>query len=136
MKKIFLVLFLAFLFSLDSFGYATIFQEVWKDGGDKITFNSNVNEVTVYIDSRPIGIIRGGALEYTLARDGKNKFVQFKKPGYKDEEIFIGTKLALTFWGNVGFLYFGTTGSSTDSWSTKNSRQYTPNQFYVEMEKI
>ncbi len=122
--------------SLDSFGYATGVQEIWKDGGDKLTFNSNVSDVKVFIDGRPIGFIRNGALEYVVSREGADKRLEFKKSGYKTETLIIGTKLAITFWGNIGFVYSSPTASSIDSWSTKNSRQYTPNQFYIEMEKI
>lgn len=122
--------------SLDSFGYATGVQEIWKDGGDKLTFNSNVSDVKVFIDGRPIGFIRNGALEYVVSREGADKRLEFKKSGYKTETLIIGTKLAITFWGNIGFVYSSPTASSIDSWSTKNSRQYTPNQFYVEMERI
>ncbi len=132
MKKSLMLLCMLVFLSSNSFGFATIMHSI--TGGDEITFNSNVEGVSVYIDGNPIGKIRSGSMSYKISRDGTNKLVKFEKPGYRTEEVLIGTKTAGAFWGN--FIAGGTFGSSTDSWSTKNSRQYTPNQFYVEMERI
>jgi len=132
MKKVLVLLSLTGFLSLNSFGFATILHSI--TGGDAIRFNSNVDNVAVYIDGQPVGKIKDGSLVYKISRDGMNKQVRFQKSGYKTEEVTIGTKTAGAFWGNL--ITGGTTGSSTDSWSTKNSRQYTPNQFFIEMEKI
>ena len=131
MKKVLVLLFLSAFLSLNSFGFATILHSI--TGGDEIRFSSNVDGVAVYIDGQPVGKIRNGSLVYKISRDGMNKRVKFEKSGYKTEDVFIGTKTAGAFWGNL--IIGGTLGSSTDSWFTKNSRQYTPNQFYIEMEK-
>lgn len=132
MRKVLVLLSLTGFLSLNSFGFATVLHSI--TGGDAIRFNSNVDNVAVYIDGQPVGKIRDGSLVYKISRDGMNKRVRFQKSGYKTEEVTIGTKTALAFWGNL--ITGGIIGSSTDSWSTKNSRQYTPNQFYIEMEKI
>ncbi|MBD97570.1 hypothetical protein CL648_02050 [bacterium] len=132
MRKVLVLLSLTGFLTLNSFGFATILHSI--SGGDAIRFNSNVDNVAVYIDGQPVGKIKGGSLVYKISRDGMNKQVIFEKSGYKTENFSIGTKTAGAFWGNL--ITGGTVGSSTDSWSTKNSRQYTPNQFYVEMEKI
>lgn len=115
------------------FGAASILSSL--RGGDEIIFNSNVQKVRVFINGSPIGIIHS-TLKYRLERDGAPKRVDFKKDGYKTETVFITTKLSPSIWGNAIFAYYGSFSSSTDSWSTRNSRQYTPNQFYIEMEKI
>jgi len=132
MKKVLILLSLSAFLSLDSFGFATVLHSI--SGGDKIEFNSNVDNVAVSIDGQPVGKITDGVLVYKISRDGTDKRVKFKKDGYKTQEVLIGTKIAGAFWANL--LTGGTTASSTDSWSTKNSRKYTPNQFYIEMEKI
>jgi hypothetical protein len=132
MKKLLTALFLCIFLGTDAFGSATIFNSVI---GDEIYFNSNVEGVRVFVDGRPIGSITHRTLKYKIKRNGQRKYVMFKKRGYRTEEVFIDTKLAPSFFLNGVFGSSSTSSSSTDSWSTKNSRQYTPQQFYIEMEK-
>lgn len=132
MYRILFVIIISVLTHTSAFGFATILHS--EMGGDTITLSSNVEDVYVFIDGQEIGIIRKGFIQHKLLRDGSSKVVTFKKEGYRDKEVIIGTKFSLSFFGNI--VSGGSYGSSTDSWSTKNVWQYTPNQFYVEMEKI
>jgi len=127
------IVFGIFFVQVNVFGFATILHSI--SGGDDIVFNSNVEKVRVFIDGQPIGVMYG-TMKYKLQRNGNDRRIEFRKDGYKTETVFIGTKLSPTIWGNAIFTYYGFSSSSTDSWSTNNSRQYTPNQIYVQMEKI
>lgn len=133
MKKIWVMVLMVCAFSTSAFGFATMYQAY--KGGDSISFDSNISDVEVYYNNQPIGIIKGGSFVYRLKRDGESKSFTFKKPGYKDVTVVANTKLDTLFWLNI----LGTTGSSfgssTDSIFTKNAYEYSPNQFYVNMEK-
>ena len=122
-----------FFVKVNVFGFATILHSI--SDGDDVVFNSNVEKMRVFFDGQPIGVMYG-TMKYKLQRNGKDRRIEFRKDGYRTETLIVGTQLAITFWGNAIFSFGSITGSSTDSWSTKNSRQYTPNQFYVQMEKI
>ncbi|MBD97571.1 hypothetical protein CL648_02055 [bacterium] len=122
-----------FFVKVNVFGFATILHSI--SDGDDVVFNSNVEKMRVFVDGQPIGVMYG-TMKYKLQRNGKDRRIEFRKDGYRTETLIVGTQLAITFWGNAIFSFGSITGSSTDSWSTKNSRQYTPNQFYVQMEKI
>jgi hypothetical protein len=127
------------LLSANAFGYATK-NYLQKSNGDIIRFNTNV-ETGVHVllgeeKTKKIAIMDDRSFEYEFQhRDGKSKYFTFRKQGYRDVTVVVGTKLDGAFWFNT-LHYSSTIASSTDSWSTKNSRQYTPNQFYIEMEKI
>lgn len=133
MKKVLVIMSMLFAFSTSAFGYATIYTAY--RGSDSITFDSNVSDVEIYHNNKPIGFIKGGSFVYKLKRDGEAKSFTFKKAGYKDVTVVANTNLDTVFWFNVlgagGAPFF----SSTDSFFTKNAYEYSPNQFYVEMQK-
>lgn len=131
MRKSLLTILVLLGLSSTVFGFATIVTSI--KGGDTITFTSNVDDVNVLLEGTPIGKIRNGSLTYKLKRDGDDKIVTFKKDGYKTQESKITTQFDNMFWGNI--VVGGSFGSSTDSWSTHSTKQFTPNQFYIEMEK-
>lgn len=139
MKKLFTACIMIVLLSANVFGYATK-NYLQKSNGDIIRFNTNVETgVHVFLGegkNKKIAIMDDRSFEYEFQhRDGKSKYFTFRKQGYRDVTVVVGTKLDDAFWFNA-MNYSSTTGSSTDSWTTKNARQYTPNHFYIEMEKI
>lgn len=131
MKKIWVMVLMVCAFSTSAFGFATVVTAV--KGGDNITFNSNVTDVQIYLNNQLVGSIKGNSFIYKLKRDGESKSFTFKKAGYKDVSLVVSTSLDPLFWGNI--VIGGSLGSSTDSIFTKNAYEYSPNQFYVNMEK-
>ena len=63
----------------------------------------------------------------------QEKVFTFSKAGYKTQKVTLTTSFDNLFWGNL--LFGGSIGSSVDSWFTNNAQEYSPNQFYVSMEK-
>ena len=131
MKKLLLVLALVFGVSTSAFGFATVVNAV--KGGDEIVFNSNTQDVSVYLNGIQVGKYTGTEFRYKVGRDGKPKVFTFKKQGYKDVSITLTTTFDNMYWGNL--LTGGTFGSSTDSWFTNNTQEYSPNQFFVQMDQ-
>lgn len=128
-KTLLIAAFLATL-SGHTLGFATIVTTL--KGGDEITFNSNTKNIDVYLDGQKIGKMNQ-TFKHKLERTGKNRTFTFKKENYKTESITVTTTSDKMFWGNV--IFGGTLGSSTDSWFTNNTRQYTPNFFFIELVK-
>lgn len=112
------------------FGFATITAP---QGGDSIQFDTNVNDVDVYVNGVMVGKKGNNSFVYKAARDGVGKVVTFKKEGYKDAQVILTTSFNMMFWGN--FLVGGSLGSSTDSIFTKNNMQYSPSQYYIQLDK-
>lgn len=131
MKKV--LLFLALLVGINSsaFGFATVVTAL--KGGDTITFNSNLFDIDVYLNNQMVGKYGNTTFTYKVQRDGKPKVFSFRKAGYKSTEVTLTTSQDIMFWGN--FFFFGSFGSSTDSWFTSNSQEYSPNQFFIQLEK-
>ena len=131
MKKV--VLFLALLVGINSsaFGFATIVTAL--KGGDTIIFNSNTSDIDVYLNNQMVGKYGNTTFSYKVLRDGKPKVFSFRKAGYKNIEVTLTTSVDNMFYGN--FLFGGSFGSSTDSWFTSNSQEYSPNQFFIQLEK-
>ena len=132
MKKILLLLLVLVGLNTSVFGWATVATTV--TGGDTIMFNSNVENVDVLLNDKIVGKISNSSFEFKVQRDGEAKVFTFKKSGYKSQEITLTTKLSTLFWLNI-LGGGGPFGSSTDSWFTNNAQEYSPNQFYVSMEK-
>lgn len=131
MKKYLLLLAILVGLNTQTFGFATVVSAF--KGGDEIIFNSNQSDSFVFLDGQKIGVVSGNTFKYKLKRDGQGHTFTFKKEGFKDVTLSVSTKFDNLFWGNV--LFGGTLGSSTDSWSTNGTREFTPNQFYVDMIK-
>ncbi len=132
MKKALLILAVLLGLGSSSYGFATLVSAI--KGGDTISFNSNLTDVDVYINDQMVGKIMNSGFSYKVKRDGAPKIFVFKKPGYKNVSITLTTSFDNMFWGNL--LIGGSLGSSTDSWFTNNSQEYTPNQFFIQMEKV
>jgi len=132
MKKLVLLAVLAIGLNTPLFGFATIVNLV--QGGDKISFTSNVQGVVVHLDGVAVGTMSNGTYSYKLNRNGAPRSFKFTKAGYVDQYVTINTKFNHMFWGN--FVIGGSFGSSTDSWSTNNTKQYSPNQFYIAMNPV
>ncbi|MDD4527706.1 MAG: hypothetical protein PHF25_06715 [Candidatus Margulisbacteria bacterium] len=131
MKKIILLIGILACMNTTIFGFATLTAPV---GGDPILFASNVNDVDVYLNGKMIGKKTNTDFTYKVLRDGEDKIFTFKKAGYSDTTVVLQKTMAPVFWLN--FIIGGVWGSSTDSLSTKNNMQYSPNQYYVEMNKL
>lgn len=131
MKKWILVLALLVGISSQAFGFATVVNTI--KGGDQISFSSNTMDVNVYLNENMVGKM-SGTFVYKVKRDGQGKTFSFQKEGYKPVSIVLTTAFDNMFWGN--FIIGGAFGSSTDSWFTANTQEYSPNQYYVQMEKI
>ena len=131
MKKIALLVVMLFSLSSVLFGFATLTAP---QGGDPIQFSSNVSDVDVYLNNLKVGKI--GSTPYTLKvkREDEPKVLTFKKAGYSDQTVALTKAPTSIFWLN--FLVGGLLGSSTDSIFTKNNMEYSPNQFFVEMNKL
>ncbi len=134
MKKYVLLAAIALILGLNSqtFGFATIVTNI--KGGDAISFNSNVQDIDVYLNGNVVGKYNGNNFTYKLKRTGQPQTFMFKKDGYKDIVITINPSFDTMFWGNI--IFGGTLGSSTDSWFTNNTQEYSPNQFYIDMKKV
>ena len=118
----------------NAFGFATIYHSV--KGGDEIKFNTNVDQVSIYNEyNNKIGATNNKFFAYTIiTREGKPKTFTFKKKGYKPATVTVGTAFEPVFFGN--FLFGGSIGSSIDSITTKNATKYSPNQYFIELEKV
>lgn len=117
--------------SANVFAFATLTAP---RGGDQVTFDTNVSNVEIFLNDVKIGERRNNSFTVRFKRDGVEKRLTFKKEGYQDETIVLKKSLTNTFWGN--FLIGGSFGSSTDSISTKNYMEYSPDHYFVEMSKI
>lgn len=126
------LLLLAIFIGINStvFGFATVVTAV--KGGDTITFNTNTQSVSVYLNNQMIGTAND-TFTYKVKRNKIPKVFTFKKAGYNDVKITLTTQLDNIFWANL--VIGGSFGSSTDSWITNNSQMYSPNQFYISMVK-
>lgn len=131
MKKILLILAIMVTMTSHAFGFATL-ATTFK-GGDPISFNSNTQDVDIYLNNQMIGKYTNNTFILHVQRDGQPKVFSFKKTGYKDAVITLTTSFDKMFWGNL--LIGGSFGSSTDSWFTNNTQEYSPNQFFIQMEK-
>ena len=131
MKKVLFAVLLCVAMQTHAFGFATIVQSI--KGGDEITFTSNVSDMDVYLNGQMIGKYSGSAFSYKIKRDGTPKVFTFKKQGFKPIEVTLTTTFDNMFFGNIFFS--GTLGSSTDSWFTKNTEEYSPTQFFIQLEK-
>lgn len=132
MKKLFLLGVLVTAMCSHVFGFATVYQSV--KGGDVVGFSTNVEGVSVYMNGQKVGLTNNKFFSYTFqTRDGEDKVLTFKKAGYKDASVTVGTTFDSVFWGNL--IVFGSIGSSVDSITTQNVRKYSPNQFFVELKK-
>jgi len=129
MKKLALALVLLVGLNTTVFGFATILTTI--KGGDQISFTSNVSDADVYLDGVLVGKSFNSMFQYKLNRTGKPRVFIFKKKGYRDFTVAVNAQFDNAFWGNL--LIGGPLGSSTDSWFTNNTYQYSPNQFYVEL---
>lgn len=134
MKKLLLAALLIVGLNTQVFGFATIVQAI--KGGDEVSFTSNVEGVTVFLDGVNIGKMGAVAFKYKLNRTGAPRTFMFKKKGHEDQYITVNTKFDNMFWGNAIFGGLSTSGSSTDSWSSNNTKQYSPNQFYVALNPV
>ena len=132
MKKFIVGLFAILLMANLNYGAALIVSAV--KGGDAITFNSNIQDVKVYLEGNLIGKMSGTFI-YKLNRTGRARTFKFMKSGYNTETVTIDTQFDPIFWANVLTGGGSTFGSSTDSWFTNGSKMYSPNQFYIEMEE-
>jgi len=121
---------LMFFQSANAFAFATLTAP---KGGDQVTFDTNVSNVSIYLNGTKIGERRNNSFTVRFKRDGVEKRITFKKEGYQDETIVLKKSMANTFWGN--FLVGGVLGSSTDSISTKNYMEYSPDHYFVELSK-
>jgi len=131
MKKFLLALMILVGVHSATFGFATIATIV--KGGDQISFSSNVSDINVYLNDQLVGKTFGNYYSYKVKRDNTSKVFTFRKEGYKDNQIQLTTSLDNLFWGNI---FFGhVLGSSTDSIFTNNAQEYSPNQFFIQMEK-
>ena len=130
-KGVLLGLLATVLISSNVFGFATIMAP---KGGDPVSFDLNVNNVSIYIDNQRIGNKGTKAFTYEFKRDGNPKVVTFKKPGYKTKSITLSTSFSGWFWVNM-FIPGGSTASSIDSTTTKNHKQYSPNQYFIELKR-
>ena len=111
-------------------GCATVFAP---EHGDSINFSSNIDGVSVAVNGKSVGTIEGGNFNYDMPRGEKGKkTVTFSKPGYKDSEVVVSRKLAMSFWANILGSYFSTTSSTVDI-QNGNAYEHTPNQFHVNM---
>jgi hypothetical protein len=131
MKKLLLALMILGSVHSAAFGFATVVTTI--KGGDEIAFTSNLQDMDVYLNNQQIGKYMNGAFSYKVKRDGKPKVFTFKKAGYKETSVTLSTSFDNMFWGNM--IIGGSLGSSTDSWFTNNSQEYSPNQFFIQMEK-
>lgn len=131
MKKYLLLLAFLVGFTTQTFGWATVITTI--KGGDEIKFSTNISDIDVYLDGQKIGVVMGNNFSYKVKRSGQGHMFTFKKDGYKDVSIALSTKFDHIFWLNV--VFGGFFGSSTDSWSTQSVRQYSPDQFYIDMIK-
>jgi len=117
-------------FSTSVLAFATITAP---SGGDTVIFDSNVNNVKVFMNGVQIGVKGDGPFYYKFKRESGTKMITFKKAGYKDNSIELGRSLTGMFWGNL--LIGGLFGSSTDLSTTNNGMEYSPNQYFIEMRK-
>ncbi|RAP36834.1 hypothetical protein DID80_04985 [Candidatus Marinamargulisbacteria bacterium SCGC AAA071-K20] len=132
MKKLLVVLLMILSIGSSVFGFATVVSGL--KGGDPITFSTNVTDVEVFLNGTQITVMKDTSFLYSVKRSKADQIFEFKKSGYKTVEIKLTKSADPLFWGNV--LSGGTYGSSTDSWTTGASKQYSPNQYYVSMTRI
>jgi hypothetical protein len=130
-KYLVLIMMICILSASTAFGFATLTAP---QGGDTVVFDANVNNVKVYLNGKLIGEKRNNSFVYKFRRVKEDQVLTFKKAGYDDEQIILTKTTTPMFWGNV--LIGGTLGSSTDSIFTKNSMEYSPGQYYIELRKI
>ncbi len=131
MKKILIIIGLVCCMSTNLFGFATLTAP---QGGDSIRFDTNIGDVDIYLNGVIVGKKDANSFVYKLKRTGEDQIFIFKKDGYKDATVTVTRALAPTFWLNV--IIGGLLGSSTDSIFTKNSMEYSPNQYYVQLNKL
>ncbi len=138
MKKYILLCAALFCFQSNAFGFATVATTI--QGGDTILFNSNMSDIDVYLNGLKVGVIYDGYFSYQIERSSQTQTFSFKKEGYQTEQIILSTKFAGLFWGNIPLSFAltplgGSLGSSTDSWFTDNTKEYSPSQYYIELIK-
>ena len=132
MKKLLLIAMCFVAIYTQVSAFATIYHSI--QGGDLVEFNTNIDGVSIYLGAQKIGVTNNKNYKFKIQnRDGLDKTVTFKKEGYEDATVVIGTTFDPVFYGN--FIVFGSIGSSVDSMTTKNVRKYSPNQFFVELNK-
>jgi hypothetical protein len=133
-KKIFANTNLFILFGLTLFlalgGCATIFT----DGEDEITFNSNVDKTSVYLDGIKLGET---PLTIDIDRKTANRMLKFTKPGYQTQE----QELLHDFNLNFGMILdlTGTALTLTPmgvNAMSGNLIKYNPTAYHIEMEPV
>jgi hypothetical protein len=129
MKKMIVAMLMIMGLGSSIFGFATVVSGL--KGGDPITFNTNITGVEVFLNGTQIAVMENSSFLYKVKRSKKDQIFVFKKSGYKTVEIKLTKSSDPLFWGNL--VTGGTLGSSTDSWTTGASKQYSPNQYYVSM---
>ncbi len=133
MKKYILLLAILLGLNAQAFGFATAVTKI--KGGDEIVINTNIQQVSIFLDGIKVGESVGNVFVYKVNRTGQPRTFVLKKQGFKDSSVTLTTQFDTFFWGNAVFGLGGSFSSSTDSWSTNSTREYTPNQFYVDMIK-
>ncbi|MDH5668021.1 MAG: PEGA domain-containing protein [Nitrospira sp.] len=89
-----------------------------------VTFNSNPNEVEIFMDGKRLGVT---PLTLQIKRE-QNKMFIAKKEGYEEQQMVMSTRLNSWFWGN--FITGGALGSTTD-FASGAAHEYSPNNYYV-----
>ncbi len=131
MRKIILLAVLVFSLSASLFGFATLTAP---QGGDPIQFSANIADVDVYLNNQLVGKLGALPFTYKVKREEESKVFTFTKDGYKDSTVVLTKSPVSIFWLN--FIIGGVWGSSTDSLSTKNNMEYSPNQYFIQMKKM
>jgi hypothetical protein len=93
----------------------------------QMSFQSNPDEATLYIDGRAIGKT---PITIPLQRK-KGQMMEFKKDGFKPVTMQLTTHLNGWFWGNI--LTGGLLGSTTDG-ITGAATEYSPSQYFVTLQ--
>ena len=132
MKKLFLLGVLVTAMCSQVFAYASIYNSITAND-DIITFSSNVKDVQLFLNGNKVGIVNGQFKYYFQKRDGQDKVFTFKKEGYKTQEFKVTTKYSSVFFLNA--LTPFSVGSTVDSIITKNAMKYTPNQYFIDLQK-
>lgn len=130
MKKIIVLVVMLFCLSTTVFSFATLTAPA---SGDQIKFDTNVGDVDVYLNGAKIGRKDSNSFVYKVKRVAEDQVFTFKKEGYSDASVTLTKSLAPTFLLNV--FVGGLLGSFTDSIFTKNNMEYSPAQYYVQLEK-
>ena len=111
-------------FLLASAVTATSCATIMDGESQTVTFNSNPNEVEIFLDGKKLGVT---PLTVKIKRE-QNKMFVAKKEGYDEQQMVMSTRLNSWFWGN--FITGGVLGSTTD-YASGAAYEYSPNNYYV-----